>query len=230
MLMLIFSLVRAFVGIDSGNVPYPILTYAALMPWMLFQDATTEGVSSIVQNSALIRKIYFPREIFPLTAVFTKLIEFAISIGILVGLMIFYRVVPTMQILWAPFIILYVILVSLSICFVGAAVYVHFRDIGAALPVLLSLLMYASPVMYPLSLVRRKLLDEHSAGDWSGVLYTLYTVNPLAGIIDSYQRVVLLGLPPDFASLLPGLILTLIALPVSYVLFKGAEAYFADIV
>jgi lipopolysaccharide transport system permease protein len=84
--------------------------------------------------------------------------------------------------------------------------------------------------MYPLSLVRRKLLDEHSAGDWSGVLYTLYTVNPLAGIIDSYQRVVLLGLPPDFASLLPGLILTLIALPVSYVLFKGAEAYFADIV
>src|SRR6476620_2996046 len=74
MLMLIVTLVRAFVEIDSGSIPYPILTFAALMPWMLFQDATSEGVSSVVQNANLIRKIYFPREVFPLTAVFTKLI------------------------------------------------------------------------------------------------------------------------------------------------------------
>src|ERR1700730_13770340 len=80
MLMLIFTLVRAFVEIDSGGVPYPILTFAALMPWMLFQDATSEGVSSIVQNSNLIRKIYFPREVFPLTAVTSKLVEFAITV------------------------------------------------------------------------------------------------------------------------------------------------------
>lgn len=230
MLMLIFMLVRAFVEIDSGGIPYPILTFAALMPWMLFQDATSEGVSSIVQNANLIKKIYFPREVFPLTAVFTKLIEFAITVGILVGLMVYYKMPPTIHVLWAPLIVLYVTLVALSICFVGAALNVYFRDIAAAVPVALSLLMYASPVIYPLSLVKRKLLQEHIAGDWSDFLYTLYTANPLAGIIDSFQRVVLLGMPPDLPSLLPGIILTVVALPISYMVFKNADAYFADII
>jgi homopolymeric O-antigen transport system permease protein len=230
MLMLIFTLVRAFIEIDSGGVPYPILTFAALMPWMLFQDATGEGVSSIVQNSSLIRKIYFPREVFPLTAVLTKIVEFGINIFILALLMAYYRIAPTVYILWAPLIIVYVILVALTICLVGAALNVYFRDVSAALPVALSLLMYASPVIYPLSLVRRKLLDEQMAGDWSQALYTLYTANPLAGIIDSYQRVVIQGIAPDFSAMLPGLVITLLALPVSYVVFKNAEAYFADII
>jgi len=230
MLMLIFTLVRAFVGIDSGDVPYPLLTFAALMPWMLFQDATSEGVSSIVQNSNLIRKIYFPREVFPLTAVLTKVVEFAINIVILALFMAYYRVAPTVQLLWAPLIVFYVVLVSLSICLAGAALNVYFRDISAAFPVALSLLMYASPIIYPLSVVRRKLLDEQIAGDWSHALYTLYTTNPLAGIVDSYQRVVLQGLPPDFGALAPGLIVTLILLPFSYTFFKNAEAYFADVI
>ena len=230
LLMLIFTLIRTFVGIDSGDVPYPILTFAALMPWMLFQDATAEGVQSVVQHSSLIRKIYFPREVFPLTAVFTKLIEFGITVVILAGLMAYYGMAPTVQILWAPLIILYVILVALTICFVGAALHVHFRDIGAALPIALSLLMYASPVIYPLSLVKRTLVEQQIAGDWSNFLYTVYTANPLAGIIDSFQHVVLRGQPPDFAAMAPGLVVTLIALPFSYMLFKNAEAYFADVV
>jgi lipopolysaccharide transport system permease protein len=230
MLMLIFMLIRAFVEIDSGGIPYPVLTFAALMPWMLFQDATSDGVSSVVQNSNLIRKIYFPREVFPLTAVFTKLVEFGITIFILVALMLYYRIAPTLHTLWVPLIVLYVILVALAICFAGAALNVYFRDVSAALPIALSLLMYASPVMYPLSLVKRKLLEEQIAGDSSGFLYALYTANPLAGIIDSYQRVLLQGLPPDFMALLPGVIMTALALPLSYLLFKSAEAYFADVV
>jgi lipopolysaccharide transport system permease protein len=230
MLMLIFSLVRAFVGIDSGTVPYPVLTFAALMPWMLFQDATSEGVSSVVNNANLIRKIYFPREVFPLTAVFTKLIEFAITAVILAGLMAYYAMAPTIYILWAPLLVVYVILVSLSICFIGSALNVYFRDISAAMPVALSLLMYASPVIYPLSLVKQKLLEEHIAGSWSNYLYTLYTANPLAGIIDSFQQVVLRGLPPDLGSLIPGVLVTAILLPLSYLIFKNAEAYFADVI
>jgi len=230
MLMLIFSVIRAFVEIDSGGIPYPILTFAALMPWMLFQDATTEGVSSIVQNSNLIRKVYFPREVFPLTAVFTKLVEFAITVVILAALMAYYKIVPSIHILWAPVLVLYVIVVALSICFAGAALNVYFRDVSAALPIALSLLMYASPVIYPLTLVKRKLLEEQIAGDWSGLLYTIYTANPLAGIIDSYQRVVLVGVPPDFPALLPGIVVTLAILPFSFLLFKNAEAYFADVV
>jgi lipopolysaccharide transport system permease protein len=229
-LMLIFTLVKSFVGIDSGSIPYPLLTFAALMPWVFFQEAASEGVNSVVGNANLIKKIYFPREIFPLTAVITKLVELGISFLILAGLMVWYHFVPGIYIFWVPFIILYTILAALSIAFVGAAINVYYRDVGTALPVLLSLLMYASPVIYPLQLVKDKLLVHHAAGEWSNLLYTLYTLNPMAGIIDAFQSVVLRNEPPDLTTMVPGMILIAILLPLSYAFFKRAESYFADVI
>ena len=230
LLMLIFTLVKSFVGIDSGDIPYPILTFAALLPWVFFQESVSEGVNSITSNTALIKKIYFPREVFPLTAMVTKLIELAISFIILAGLMMYYQMAPTVYILWVPLIIFYTMLVALSISLFGAAINVYYRDVGQALPVILSLLMYASPVIYPLSLVQKTLLVEQAAGSWSNFLYTLYTLNPLAGIIDSFQRVMLQGVSPDFNSLLPGLIFILVLLPFSYLYFKKAEDWFVDVI
>ncbi len=230
LLMLIFSLVKSFVGIDSGNIPYPILTFAALMPWIFFQESASEGVNSVVGNSSLIKKIYFPREIFPLTSVVTKLIELGISFIILAAMMLYYQMAPSIYILWTPVIILYTILVVLSLSMFGAALNVYYRDVATALPVAFSLLMYASPVIYPLSLVKKKLLVEQGAGEWSDFLYTLYTLNPLAGIIDAFQHAVLRGLPPDLSALWPGLIVTLMLLPISYLFFKRAESHFADVI
>lgn len=229
-LMLIFTLVRSFVGIDSGTIPYPVLVFAALMPWTFFQESASDGVNSVVGNTALIKKIYFPREIFPLTAVTTKLVELSINALILFALMAWYKMIPTVHILWAPIIIAYTILASLTIAFVGAAINVYYRDVGQALPVILSLLMYASPVIYPLHLVKEKLIVQQAAGDWSNALYTLYTLNPLAGIIDSFQSVVLRGQTPDFGAMLPGAILISGLLPLSYIYFKRAESYFADVI
>lgn len=229
-LMLIFTLVRSFVGIDSGSVPYPILVFAALMPWTFFQESASDGVNSVVGNTALIKKIYFPREIFPLTAVTTKLVELGINAVILIALMAWYEMVPTIHILWAPVIIAYTVLASLTIAFVGAAINVYYRDVGQALPVILSLLMYASPVIYPLNLVKDKLLVQQAAGEWSNALYTLYTLNPLAGIIDGFQSVVLRGQIPDFSAMVPGAILISVLLPLSYLYFKRAESYFADVI
>lgn len=230
MLMLIFTLVKIFVGIESGDIPYPILVFAALMPWTFFQESTSEGVISVVGNSALIRKIYFPREVFPITAVLTKLVELGINFVILAGLMAWYGMLPSTYILWVPPIIAYTILASLTIAFFGAAVNVYFRDVGQALPVLLSLMMYASPVMYPLQLVKDKLLVQQAAGEWSNALYTLYTLNPLAGIIDAFQSVVLRSAPPDLNAMIPGAIMIAILLPLSYLYFKRAESYFADVI
>ncbi len=229
-LMLVFTLVRSFIGIPSGNVPYPILAFAALLPWIFFQDSASEGVQSVVGNAALIRKIYFPREVFPITGIITKLVELGINAIILAGLMLWFWMAPRGCRRWAPVIILYTILASFTVALAGAAVNVFYRDVGAALPVLLSLLMYASPVIYPLDVVKDKLLVQHAAGDQSNVLYTVYTLNPLAGIIDSFQNVVLRGQPPDFQALLPGMILVAIALPISYLFFKRAESYFADVI
>jgi lipopolysaccharide transport system permease protein len=229
-LMLVFSLVRSFVGIPSGNVPYPILAFAALMPWIFFQESVSDGVQSVVGNAALIRKIYFPREVFPFTSMLTKLLELLINAAILAGLMAWYRMVPSAEVAWVPLIILYTMLASLTIALAGAAVNVYYRDAGTALPVILSLLMYASPVIYPLQLVKDKLLVQHAGGDWSETLYLLYTLNPLAGIIEAFQNVVLRGTGPDWKALLPGAVLVAVLLPASYWFFKKAEAYFADVI
>ncbi|WP_404355949.1 ABC transporter permease [Methylotuvimicrobium sp. KM1] len=230
LMMLIFTLVRSFVGIETGDIPYPVLTFAALLPWIFFQESAAEGINSVTSNSALIKKIYFPREVFPLTAMFTKLVELMISFVILAGLMFYYKMAPTVYALWVPAIVFYTMIVGLTISFFGAALNVYYRDVAQALPVALSLLMYCSPVIYPLSLVHKKLIVEQAAGQWSENLYTLYTLNPLAGIIDSFQRVMLKGLPPDFEPLLPGIILTFTLLPFSYLYFKRAENWFADVI
>jgi lipopolysaccharide transport system permease protein len=229
-LMLIFTLVRSFVGINSGSIPYPILTFAALMPWSFFQESCSDGVNSLVANTHLIKKIYFPREIFPIISVITKLGDLGINFLILAGLMVWYQMLPSVYILWVPVIIAYTVLVALPISLVGAAVNVYYRDVGAVLPLLLSLLMYASPVIYPLQLVKDKLLVQQAVGEWSNTLYTLYTLNPMAGIIDAFQSVVLRSQPPDLMAMVPGVIMIAILLPLSYLYFKRAESFFADVI
>jgi lipopolysaccharide transport system permease protein len=230
LLMLVFTVMRSFVGIESGSVPYPVLTFAALLPWTLFQDSTSESVNSVVSNAHIIRKIYFPREILPLTALLTKLVELAINFVILAGLMAYYDMGVTLQVLWVPLIIAYTLLATLCVGFAGAAANVFYRDASTALPIALSLLMYLSPIIYPLELVRRKFLEEQAVGEWSDLLFTLYTCNPLAGIIDGFQSALLQGKAPDPAVMLPGAVVVLLALPVSYLFFKHAERRFADII
>jgi lipopolysaccharide transport system permease protein len=144
--------------------------------------------------------------------------------------MVYFQMAPTWQALWVPVIIFYTLLVALVISLVGSAINVYYRDIGMALPVLLQIMMYLSPVIYPLSLVRQRLLVDQAAGSWSETFYFIYTLNPLAGIIDAFQRAMLKGLPPDFASLWPGMLLAALLLPISYKLFKNAEARFADVI
>lgn len=230
MLMAIFMLLRAFIGIDSGALPYPVLAFAALLPWVLFQETATEGVNSIVNNAHLIKKIYFPREVFPLTATVTKITEFGFNLIVLLVMMAWYGILPSWQALWVPAIVIYTVLAALAIALAGSALNVYYRDVGNALPLLLSLLMYVSPIIYPLHLVQQKLLVQQAAGEWSRALYNLYIANPLAGIVDAFQRVMLKDLPPDPATLAPGMVVVLVALPLSYTVFKRAEAYFADVV
>jgi lipopolysaccharide transport system permease protein len=230
LLMGIFMLLRAFVGIDSGEVPYPVLAFAALLPWVLFQETATEGVNSVVSNAHLIKKIYFPREVFPLTATVTKVTEFGFNLIVLLLMMAWYGILPSAHALWLPAIVVYTLLAALCIALAGSALNVYYRDVGTALPLLLSTLMYVSPIIYPLHLVQQKLLVQQAAGEWSRTLYALYLANPLAGIVDAFQRVMLKGLPPDPATLAPGAAVVLIGLPLSYAVFKRAEAHFADVV
>jgi len=116
------------------------------------------------------------------------------------------------------------------VALIGAALNVFYRDVGTMLPILLQLMMYASPVIYPMALVKQKLLIQHAAGEWSAFLYRIYSFNPMSGIIDGFQRAVLYGLPPDWDVVWPGFLVVAVMLPLSYAIFKRAERYFADIV
>lgn len=229
-MMLIFMLMRSFVSIDSGDVPYAVLSYSALVMWTLFQESASDGVGSVVGNAHLIKKIYFPREVFPLTAVLTKLVEFCINFAILLVLMAMFGIRPSAQAVWVPLLVAYAVFIALAIAFVGAAVNVYYRDVAQMLPVVLNLLMYASPVIYPLHLVQQRLLAPGAAGGWGERLYTLYLANPLSGLIDAFQRVMLRDLPPDGATLLPGIVVVAVLLPLSYRAFKRAESHFADVI
>ncbi len=230
LLVIIFSIVRSFVGIDTGTVPYVVLTFGALLPWVYFQESASDGIQSVVSNAALVKKIYFPRIIFPLTSVLTKMVELGISFLILAGLMMFYGLEPSIHVLWVPVIIAYTIMVSLCVSMAGAALNVYYRDVATALPVVISVFMYLSPIIYPLDLVKRKLLVNQAAGEWSETLFTLYNVNPLVGIIDAFQKAMFYGQGPDFTIILPGFILVLICLPASFITFKRAETWFADVI
>ena len=229
-LVLIFMLVRSFVGIDSGEIPYPLLTYCAMVLWMFFQESASDGVASVVGNADLIRKIYFPREILPLAAVLTKTVELGINFVILAGLMAWYGFGAQASIVWVPLLLVLTALASLTVCFAGAAMNVYLRDVSQLLPVLLSMLMFATPVIYPLALVQKKLLVDQAAGEWSAVLYAIYSFNPLSGIIDAFQRSMLIGAAPDWVTLGPGIAVIVVGLPLSYAIFKLAEAWFADVI
>ena len=217
-------------GIETGNIPYLVLTFGALLPWIYFQESASDGINSVVSNAALIRKIYFPREIFPLVSVLTKMVELAVNFVILAVLMAYYQLIPSIHVAWVPLIIFYTILASLGISMAGAAMNVYYRDISTALPVALSFLMYLSPIIYPLSLVKKILLENHAAGEWSQALFFLYTINPLVGIIDAFQKAMFYRQAPDFATIWPGMVMVIAALPVSYTIFRRAEAYFADVI
>lgn len=230
MLVAIFMVVRSFVGIDSGDVPYALLTYCAMVPWVFFQEAASDGVGSVVGHANLVKKIWFPREIFPLASLLTTMVQLGIGLVILALMMVWYSWAPTWHALWLLPLLLYTVLTALSISLAGAAMNVYARDLSQGIPLLLGMAMYLTPVVYPLELVRRALLENQVAGGWSEALYGLYVLNPMTGIIDGFQRALLKGLPPDWSVIAPGALLVAVALPLSWLCFKRAEAYFADVI
>ncbi|MBK9685515.1 MAG: ABC transporter permease [Betaproteobacteria bacterium] len=229
MLVGIFMVVRSFVGIDSGNVPYALLTYCAMVPWIFFQEAASDGVGSVVNHANLVKKIYFPREIFPLASLAATSAQLLIGLLVLAMMMGWYQWAPTWHALWVPLLALYAMLVALTISLAGAAVNVYSRDASQGIPLLLGMAMYLTPVIYPLELVQRALVERQAAGDQRHPV-CLYLANPMTGVIDGFQRALLKGLAPDWATMAPGALLVLVLLPLSYVFFKRAEAYFADVI
>lgn len=215
-LILTFVFTR-FVQLDTGDTPYIVFNYAALVPWTLFESAISSSVTSLVANMGLVSKIYFPREILPLAEVAARLVDFSIAYLLLIGFMVFYSMpVFTLSWLYIPIILAIQLALIAGIGLIGAALNVFYRDVSHVIVLVLRLWFYATPIIYPVTRIPED-------------FQTYYFLNPMAGIIESYRNVILHGdgLHPYFGL---SAAVSLIVLIFGYWLFKKLEFQFADIV
>ena len=217
-MMLVFTFIFSLIArLSSEGIPYPIFAYTALLLWNYFSTSVSNATSSLVRDSQFVTKVYFPREILPITYIIAALFDFAVASTLLACLMIYYQIALTANILWAVPIVLVLTCFTLAISFILSATQVRFRDIGVAVPLLLQLWLFATPVIYPLIAVPER---------WQPV----YVLNPMVGIIESFRQVMLKGGPPNIRSLMFSAVVSVILLFVSYLYFKRVEATMADFV
>jgi lipopolysaccharide transport system permease protein len=203
-------------GMPSDGIPYALFAYAGLLPWTYFATAVTASGNSLVGNANLIGKVYFPRMAIPGAAVLGSLVDLGVALPVLVGLMAYYQVWPTWNLLLVPGLVLVLTLMALGVGMWMSALQVKYRDIRYVLPFLIQLWMFASPVIYPLSLV---------PGKWQWLL----ALNPLTGIIEGF-RAAFLGQPIDWAALALSSGTTLSFTVYAACAFRRMEKDFADLI
>ncbi|MGB0383257.1 MAG: ABC transporter permease [Ardenticatenaceae bacterium] len=216
--MIVFSLFFGrLAGIPSDGIPYPIFSYAALVPWSFFATGLSSSSNSLVGSANLLKKVYFPRLAIPIATVLSGVIDFVLAFILLLGMMLFYGIVPTINIIWLPLLLLLALTTSLGVGLWLSALNVQFRDVRYTIPFITQFWLFATPIAYPSSLLSEP---------WR----TLYGINPMVGVVEGF-RWALLG-----SNTAPGPIIIVSALVAVGLLISGAyyfrrmEKTFADVV
>jgi lipopolysaccharide transport system permease protein len=217
--MVVFTFIFGrFAGIPSDGVPYPVFSLAALVPWSYFASALTGSSNSLILHRNLLVKVYFPRLVIPAAPVLAALVDFAIAFGVLLLVMLGFGILPGIETLvMLPLLLLVVLMTALGTGCWLAALNVQYRDVRHVSPFLLQIWMYASPIVYPMSLVPE-------------AYRTIYALNPMAGVISAF-RAMLLGTPgPSPGQLSVSLIGGFVILVAGAIYFRHTERVFADVV
>jgi lipopolysaccharide transport system permease protein len=213
--MIVFStFFGRLAGIPSGDVPYPVFAFSALLPWQLFAYALTHSSNSLVDHAQTLKKVYFPRLILPLASVLTGLVDFAIASLVLVGLLLYYRIAPGWAVVTLPFFTLLAVASALAAGLWLSALNVKYRDVRHTIPFLSQLWLFVTPVAYPSSLVPTK---------WQA----LYGINPMAGVVDGFRWALLDQAPPQ-PTLLVSVAATSLFLAGGLFYFRRVERSIAD--
>jgi len=216
--MAIFTVIFSYwAKLPSDGLPYPLFAYAALLPWLYFSRSLDKSAGSLVAEAGLIKKVYFPRVIIPISATLVGLVDFFVGLLLLIGMMIWYGVSPTYGVLALPFLLLLALASSLAVSFWLSAIHVKYRDIGAVLPLIIQLWMYASPVVYSVNMVPEK---------WR----TLYSLNPMVGVIEGFRWALLGKVSPDFLAIGMSAGVVSLLLLGGLVYFRFMERTFADVI
>ncbi len=215
--MVVFTIVFGkLAGVSSDGAPYAVFSFVALVPWTYFANAVTQGTNSLLSNTNMLTKVYFPRLILPLSAVLAKLVDFCIGMLLLFVLMAWYGVSPTWGALALPFLVLLMMLSAAGLGMWMTALAVQYRDVKYGLNFAVQLLMYAAPVVYPASLIPER---------WQ----LAYAVNPMVGVIEGFRAALLGTRPMPWNLLAIGLISSLLIAFSGILYFRSKERLFADV-
>jgi homopolymeric O-antigen transport system permease protein len=217
-LMAVFSLFMGqFLNVNTGDIPYPVFAFSALVPWTLFSQATTASSQSLVANAGLLGKIYFPRLLLPVAAIGSYVVDFTISSVLLIVFVLLYGLTLSWTIVLLPLLAVLVIFAALGVGTGLSAVNVKYRDVQSGIPLLMQIWLFASPIAYPSSLVPEA---------WRAV----YALNPMVSVLDGF-RWALLGEPPPTLPMVAASVVSATAIFfVSLAYFRRAERSFADII
>lgn len=217
-MMIIYTVVFShIVRVDTGEIPYPVFSYIALLPWTFFSQSVVAGTECLVSNFSLITKIYFPREVFPISAVLGKTVDLGLGILVLVPLFVIYSIQPTWMIIVIVPVLLVQLCLMLGLTFLLSSFNLFYRDVRHIVPLLTTMWMYLTPIIYPLNLVPKKYL-------------AIYMLNPMVPVMDTYRKVALQGEPPMWGYLGISATISVLALIVGYRVFKRLEPAFAELI
>ncbi len=217
-MMVVFTLFFGKLAkMPSDGIPYPIFSYTAMIAWTYFSNTLSISGNSLVREGALISKVYFPRLMAPLSPVVAFLLDFVIAFVILVGMMLYYHIYPTIMIIFLPLLVVLMMLAAGGVGMFLAALNVKYRDIGAAIPLLIQLWMFASPVVYPVSLIPEK-------------YRLIYAINPMVGVIEGFRSALLGKVAFPTVMLLISAAVSIVFFLGGALYFKKTERYFADVI
>jgi lipopolysaccharide transport system permease protein len=220
MTMVVFSLFfgrLAHISSGSDNIPYPIFSYAGLVPWTFFAYGLAQSSNSLVGNAQLIKKVFFPRLVVPIASILSGLVDFALAFIVLLGMMLVFGIAPTINVIFLPFFLLLAFITALGVGLWLSALNVEYRDVQYMVPFLVQFWMFISPVVYPSSLL---------SGPWK----TLYGLNPMVGVLDGFRWALLGGTGAPGPMIGLSIIVAILILISGAFYFRRMERNFADVV
>ena len=206
-----------FIRIPTGNVPYAIYLFAALVPWLFTLNATTLATSSVVQNSNLITKISLPGQIFPLASLCAKTIDFVLNFIIMIILMMIFGVTLKWTLIFIPLVFAVHFLLMLGISYILSSINVYFRDVENVIGVFMTMWMYLTPIFYPPEIVPNS-------------IRVIFNLNPMTPLINSYRNIILYGVPPPWQSFAFVTLMSVIIFMLGSYIFKNLSRNFADVI
>jgi lipopolysaccharide transport system permease protein len=216
--MVVFSLFFGHLAkVPSDGFPYPLFAYAALVPWTFFANGLNQGSNSLVGSANLVKKVYFPRLVIPVAAVLSGVVDLILAFGVLIAMLTYYGVLPSVNVLFLPFFVLLALLAALAVSLWLAALNVEFRDVRYTLPFLTQLWMFATPIAYPSSLLTEP---------WR----TLYGLNPMVGVVEGFRWALLSTATRPGNVVIASALATVALLVGGAYYFRRMERTFADII